>query len=1637
MTQQDIINIASQYHGKPMSKQEVYSMYPTEEHFMYAMGGRINAYKAGGRINMYADGGHNCPAGHIWSESMQLCIKQNATTNVPKGWTEARKEKDGSIIYEKDTPAKPSKPAKAGLSSIEDIITTTGGQTVPSTGNINFNPNSNTNPKQSTTTTTKITKTPGTTTKKVVNPKSNVVPSKSNTTTKKVVKPKVVVQGTPGIVNPDGTVNTISTPGNFDWNPSGVTMERPMSAYPGYVEPDADNDSKVKPGTDYEPKKEYLIAKPIQPEYSGKPINSWQRNNNKGNYSKPRKQSGKQPPCPNMGGRRSGRNMTGECVPMQEDVPFNNTFTAADGGLVDIYRLMGMPTPAMYGAGGPYIDDSMEGYNDGLANASPVFNPNPPQNNTPLKFVERKPANTVNYNLDYNNNLNSLTPEQALRLNAAYNHNFKSGINVGAQGNYNINRIMPQESGSPIIKQNWDAAVNAGYTGRNSNISIGANYNPQEGVKGNIKGSWNFGAKHANGGNIFPTMYGFGSMVDGMDGEDPVAKGTFDQPRIVQEVPQGYNLVPGSRNTYMISTPGSSSSTPTLGNTQSTHPRITNQVNRVNRGNTSNVVNRGNVVRQNPSVVRQSTPGMEDYVTLNENMEPMVPRPIQPLPPVEDWQIPRLKRQPVRQPNPPDTDGGGWFFGGGRDGEHSQSINKHGSGNNKRPPNHKSNNNGGGCRGPKCRGPVGSRWEDGGPIDYSPSYEFGHVQSDNTTYNHGYANGGDVYSQANNYNNWLIDPNYMNGQIPMHGGGGFLRRAGNDILNSALLGVDNLASVVNTDIIGDKRYLGQDASKFADASHYMGETINSLAPTAANIFIPGSGAFISAGQALADKAIKDDELRLQSNSGQIASKIGLGLDIGAAVTGAAAPNLFGAADAGAKIATTAPKTINTINNVGKGLKYASLASDAYDTAKDPNADWKDYASLGLNTAGTIGGDLGKAGKTGLNQSIKSLQPSIGANPYGSTQALENMRKFANVGAMGSQLSNASRAGRAGMSLYNTGENIDQNGLDLNTGVQAFNAVGQGLGAASGYMDNPGFSNFSDKYNAIGSGLNFGKNLYNTVDSGTKDAASYMQLIPGGLDAGLQIEDQFSQRPGQYTPSSLGQHAMGGAVNAPNMMQYALGGYPMLPPNVSTGRGIVNKYAAGGSTGYNTYDLAELSKSNNLMDNSRLLGYNLVGTDKFAEGGDSQVTMGNVEKGELLLDENGRIVTEYRGGGMVPHPEDGSQDSNGNVPLQEGQFIIPKRFAKPYKIAKSNNDELYAASLKNTTERVKAEKEAKEKAEQEAMQQKAMNAYGRFVAKYGGHVPGLNMYGKGAKVDPNFNKNLMQKDRESWNDYEQRILTQDPKELKNLQDIYTPEEMDKWGITLPGMTNSDYIDYVNNQTSTARYNRHIENAKKALTTQQQTDIDNIGNEVPVKSTPVNFQNPYAGYKEAHEMARNKRIDKAIMLGQAAPIAYNVLSSLFGKEAKMTTEDVAPLQYTNLSGEAARRALKSAYATSKYNTPVGSGYLAERTKRAADYMEATSKLEQDLGNMNAQGRMGVAERNTAIDAANKDRRAQAKMFEMQTKAARQGAMSTGLTQLGQVANNYRQEEAYKRGVYPSMSNAFKFINGQWVFQDPTTV
>lgn len=1215
-----------------------------------------------------------------------------------------------------------------------------------------------------------------------------------------------------------------------------------------------------------------------------------------------------------------------------------------DGGVVDAYQLMGIPTPAMYGAGGPYIDDSMEGYNDGLANASPVFNPNPPQNNTPLKFVERKPANTVNYNVDYN--------KQALRLNAAYNHNFKSGINVGAQGNYNVNRIMPQESGSPIIKQNWDAAVNAGYTGRNSNISIGANYNPQEGVKGNIKGSWNFGAKHANGGNIFPTMYGFGSMVDGMDGEDPVTKGTLNQPRIVQEVPQGYTLVPGTRNTYSINTPGSSLVTRTPGN-RTTTPRITNQVNRGNTGNTGNVVRQ----RQNPSVTPQSAPGSEDYVTLHENIEPIPPRPIQMN---MDWDADMYRRRTLKHqpPSPPDTDGGGWF--GGLFKSHYNNRRGQSGGKGRQHQN---------CSGERC-----PQFEDGGPTNYIPSYNFGHVQSADNTYNHGYDMGGDIYSQANDPNNWLVDPNVPmhanGGKVPMFGFGGDLfkgntsKKMGNTLYDSGLTMLDTSLGVLGgQDIIGDKRYkgdtfFGDNSDTFTDLSHWTGSIGEAVAPTALS-FIPGVGTIaanaLSGLQAGVGALTPTDQDRINSKSGRAAALAGAGI----AIAGGFLGNEAGAANAASTTAKVAESTAKAAKaakiaaDVGKGIKYAKTAKNIYDTAANPNATTEDWIGTGLGVMGTVGSGLGAGNATG------------------------------------DALTKASTAGRAGMGIYNTAQNIDKYGLNANTGLQAMNTIGSGLGAASSISGNEDLGKASKIYNTIGSGINYGANTYNAITAKPNDAYSYVSSIPAGVQTGLNFNNTFgkhedpSQDPNAFTPSSLGLQAMGGYVNDPKMMKYATGGYPMLPRNASTGRAIVNR---------------------------------------FADGGDApNVTMGNVEKGELLLDDTGRIVTKYRGGGMVPHPADGSQDPNGDVPLKEGQFIIPKGYADRYESSRSNNDKLYADSIKNTVVINKAKKEeAKQQAEQ-VMQQKAMNAYGKFMAKYGGVV---RQYGDGAGIYPN-KIPYAQEQGEDWG-YQPYNVTNltgiDPEKYSSqAASTYNTAPIFGAGYNNPGASEYTGLDIINHgvnrggsppppietgmEGSPSYQYGNNPGVQAALAQQDRINAmknsawrSNYGSEQPSSKQP--------GYGMKGRSAK----DYLAYLPSAALLAEGLLE----KPYKMNAADYQVQGRVNPYEEQDVKDYRL-YNSAMYNMRKrgGSDALAGMTQLYSAQQENFADQSRKVRNDNAARKMAADQANLGIEGTNKNMALQIAQFNEQNKAARRNAireqgMNLFSTGYNQQANNMMKEQ-----------------------------
>jgi len=179
-------------------------------------------------------------------------------------------------------------------------------------------------------------------------------------------------------------------------------------------------------------------------------------------------------------------------------------------------------------------------------------------------------------------------------------------------------------------------------------------------------------------------------------------------------------------------------------------------------------------------------------------------------------------------------------------------------------------------------------------------------------------------------------------------------------------------------------------------------------------------------------------------------------------------------------------------------------------------------------------------------------------------------------------------------------------------------------------------------------------------------------------------------------------------------------------------GMVDAYGMGGTT-----KIGDLSHVISMQNHSNMgmamggaiNGPNLLQIDTgnmptFAMSGmTGQPTQINVEKGELLTDKNGKIVTEYKGGGMVPHPEEGI-DERGTVPAQEGMFVITKRMADKYKKAMKNHDKLYADTIRNN---IAFDRQKKEAAEEQA----AMTAYDKFTAKYGGAVQ--RMYARGGMV----------------------------------------------------------------------------------------------------------------------------------------------------------------------------------------------------------------------------------------------------------------------------------------------------------------
>ena len=297
---------------------------------------------------------------------------------------------------------------------------------------------------------------------------------------------------------------------------------------------------------------------------------------------------------------------------------------------------------------------------------------------------------------------------------------------------------------------------------------------------------------------------------------------------------------------------------------------------------------------------------------------------------------------------------------------------------------------------------------------------------------------------------------------------------------------------------------------------------------------------------------------------------------------------------------------------------------------------------------------------------------------------------------------------------------------MNQGMFDFSSMGMPFGGFGGFG---GFGNFG------GFG---GTEIPPFAASAGSGDGGFGQLLGGGGGG-----DAFTQGLYGFLQGSP-LRAMGGAVNAPNMMQYANGG---ITPTMSNTINQMNSSNTVTSTnvptmfqrmaGLQTPRTRSQGDIRNRLLASRMRRNPLTNTN-FAMGGNTGTTTGELENGEALnVYKNGgwQQTTLYDSPGMGSHNADGTSNPEQNVTLPLGASIAPKGvFRKEDNLAELTYDNLLKEALHGKKHkgimfpgRIELAKRKKEALEEQAAG-KAMN---RIMAKYGGAV--RRMYAKGGMV----------------------------------------------------------------------------------------------------------------------------------------------------------------------------------------------------------------------------------------------------------------------------------------------------------------
>jgi hypothetical protein len=171
-----------------------------------------------------------------------------------------------------------------------------------------------------------------------------------------------------------------------------------------------------------------------------------------------------------------------------------------------------------------------------------------------------------------------------------------------------------------------------------------------------------------------------------------------------------------------------------------------------------------------------------------------------------------------------------------------------------------------------------------------------------------------------------------------------------------------------------------------------------------------------------------------------------------------------------------------------------------------------------------------------------------------------------------------------------------------------------------------------------------------------------------------------------------------------------------------------------------------------------------------------------------------------------------------------------------------------------------------------------------------------------------------------------------------------------------------------------------------------------------------------------------------LAMAIPAAYNLGAGIFGKAEQldpreyMIPEDITPYEY-NINPQLAAANQTYAQAQDAFrNASMGGGdYMANMQQLANSRNQTIGELVANKQNLDAAQIQAAKTANKEIQTANLERRMGIEDFNRLSKAAKQGLLQTGLTQLADIGKNAESKKldlAYIKAVAPELSGNISY-------------